>query len=219
MNPLPNRPLLNNSSMPLSLPNVPPFDPMAYNGRPRKVLPESSSLMNGMNLMSGPSSAPAAAAASGNPMQLLERSNPLGSAMLPQQIQQQQSQQQQQPQPQPSSQQSSQPISIQNPQPNTSAPTEEGKEDTEARQVTMIFRPDDAGEWKEKLRLSHEASEQARLAREGQGSNGAWNQRREYEDDVKDEETEVDDDESTVVAEGEDSKVWKPKRTLRKLVA
>ncbi|KAJ8078481.1 1,2-dihydroxy-3-keto-5-methylthiopentene dioxygenase [Marasmius tenuissimus] len=215
MNPLPNRPLLNNSSMPLSLPNVPPFDPMAYNGRPRKVLPESSSLLNGMNLMSGPSSAPAASAAAANPMQLLERSNPLASAMLPQQIQQQSQQQQQQPPPQPSSsQQTSQPISVQNPQSNISAPTEKDKEEPDSRQVTAIFRPDDAGEWKEKLRLSHEASEQARLARESQGANGPWDRRREYDDDVKDEETEVDDDESVVV-EGEDSKVWKAKRTLR----
>ncbi|KAL0578241.1 1,2-dihydroxy-3-keto-5-methylthiopentene dioxygenase [Marasmius crinis-equi] len=208
MNPLPNRPLLNNNSIPLSLPNVPPFDPMAYNGRPRKLLPESSSLLNGINLMPGPSSAPAGS----NPMQLLERSNPLGSAMLPQQIQPQQPQQQP---PQPSSSQPpSQTISSQNPQPNVSAPTEKDKEEADTR-VTAIFRPDDAGEWKEKLRLSHEASERERLLRESQGTNSAWDRRGGYDDDVKDEDAEVEDDESTVVSDGEDNKVWKAKRTLR----
>ncbi|KAF9264960.1 WD40 repeat-like protein [Marasmius fiardii PR-910] len=212
MNPLPNRPLLNNSSIPLSLPNVPPFDPMAYNGRPRKVLPESGSLLNGISLMSGPSSAPAA---SGNQIQPLERSNPLGSAILPQQMQAQQPQQQPPLPPPTSSQPSSQNAPTQTNQTSISAPGDKEKEDSESRQLTAIFRPDDAGEWKEKLRLSHEASEHARLARESQGVNGTWDRRREYDDDMKDEDPEVDDDESSVVTEGEDSKVWKPKRTLR----
>ncbi len=84
----------------------------------------------------------------------------------------------------------------------------------------MIFRPDDAGEWKEKLRLSHEASEQARLARESQGSAGSsWEGRREFDDELKEDEGDVDDDESTVVSEGDGGKVWKARRTLRKLVA
>ncbi|THV08036.1 WD40 repeat-like protein [Dendrothele bispora CBS 962.96] len=210
MNPLPNRPLLNNSTIPLSLPNVPSFDQMAYNGRPRKVLPESGSLLNGMNIMSGPSSAPAAGAP-------LERPNPLGSNMLQQSAHQQPpqapaQQSQQQPQPSPQSQQ---------PQNGAHSQTQTGagnvlsdkdkEDDSEPQQVTAIFRPDGAGEWREKLRLSHEASEQARLAREAAG--GVWN--RGDEDDVKDEEGEVDDDESTVVSEGEGTKVWKAKRTLR----
>jgi striatin 1/3/4 len=199
MNPLPNRPLINNSSIPLSLPNVPPFDPIAYNGRPRKVLPESGSLINGINLMSGPSSAPAA---SGNQMQPLERSNPL----LQHQVQQQQ--QQQQPPPP-----LSQPSTSQNPQISQlqPAPADSDKEDSESRQLTAIFRPDDAGEWREKLRLSHEASVAA--------ASGPWDRRKEFEEDVKDEENEVDDDDSTVDGEVEGSKVWKPKRTLRKSVA
>jgi hypothetical protein len=70
--------------------------------------------------------------------------------------------------------------------------------DSEPRQLTAIFRPDEAGEWKEKLRLSHEA-EQARFARENQQ---AWDRRPE-EDDGKDEDGEVDDDESSVVSDGE----------------
>ncbi|KIY43704.1 WD40 repeat-like protein [Fistulina hepatica ATCC 64428] len=99
MNPLPNRPLLNNQSLPMTMPNVQSFDPaVAYNGRPRKVMPDTAKdfpMMNGapgaMPLMSGPSSAPA----SGGP---LERPNPMGSSMMLQQHLQQQQQQYQQQQ-------------------------------------------------------------------------------------------------------------------------
>lgn len=96
--------------------------------------------------------------------------------------------------------------------PTSPAPSQPEKEkdgDTEARQLTAIFRPDDAGEWKEKLRLSHEASEQARLARESQA---------EEDEEGKDDDGEVDDDEHSVGGEGEGAKVWKAKRSLRKLV-
>ena len=95
MNPLPNRPLLNSTSLPLTLPNVPSFEQMAYNGRPRKSLPEAGKdfpLLNGLSMMSGPSSAPAT---SGNQIPPLERSNPLGgSGMMHSQHQQQQQMQQ-----------------------------------------------------------------------------------------------------------------------------
>ncbi|GLB35160.1 putative WD domain, G-beta repeat [Lyophyllum shimeji] len=188
MNPLPNRPLLNSSSIPLSLPNVPSFDQIAYH-RPRKVLPEAGKdfpLLNGHPVMSGPPSAPIS---TGGP--LLERSNTSTAGQAPQQ---------------------STGLALQiNPLPPQppSVPAQPEKDrdgETESRQVTAIFRPDDAGEWKEKLRLSHEASEQARLAREGQT---------EEEEDVKEDESEVEDDESNVSGEGEGTKVWKAKRTLR----
>ena len=57
--------------------------------------------------------------------------------------------------------------------------------EVEPRQLTAIFRPDDAGERKERLRLSHE--EQARL---GMGSGvgiGTSSWERREDDDVKDE--------------------------------
>lgn len=201
MNPLPNRPLLNNSSMPLSLPNVPSFDQIAYH-RPRKVLPEASKdfpMLNGHPLITGPSSAPI----NGPQSALSERNNTLG-------------------QPQPSAGSSLQPNVI--PVQSSSIPPQgdKEKEDSEGRQLTAIFRPDDAGDWKEKLRLSHEASEQARFAREGQGGSAdganAWDRQREDEEEVKDEDTEVEDDDSTVVSDGEETKIWKAKRTFRKLV-
>jgi len=84
MNPLPNRPLLSNTSIPLSLPNVPSFDQMAYH-RPRKVLPETGKdfpLLNGHAVISGPSSAPAT---SGQQVALLERNNPISGSTQQQQ--------------------------------------------------------------------------------------------------------------------------------------
>jgi striatin 1/3/4 len=204
MNPLPNRPLLNNGNISLTLPNAPPFEQMAFNGRPRKLLPETGKdfpMLNGNILMSGPSSAPAT---TGSQVPNLERSNPIGSGMLQLQHLPQQS--------------SSNPASMQqNAGPSQPPPLSnvsgDRDSDSEPRQLTAIFRPDDAGEWKEKLRLSHEA-EQARFARESQQG---WD-RRSDEDDGKDEDTEVDDDESSVVSDGEGNKVWRPKRTLRKCV-
>ncbi|TFK54848.1 WD40 repeat-like protein [Heliocybe sulcata] len=207
MNPLPNRPIMNSGSLPLSLPNVPPFEQMPYNGRPRKVMPEVGKeypVMNGMSMMSGPSSAPAA---SGGQIQPLERSNPLGSAMMPP------------PQPQQTSTSASGPSPQQPPQAQPSQ-NQEPKDGDEPRQLTAIFRPDD--DWKEKLRLHHEAAEQMRLERERSGASGmsavgiaSWQRgTREEEEDGKEEE-DVEDDESSVIGEGEGGKVWKTKRTLR----
>ncbi|KAJ7090211.1 WD40-repeat-containing domain protein [Mycena belliarum] len=205
MNPLPNRPLLNNGNIPLTLPNAPPFEQMAFNGRPRKLLPETGKdfpILNGnISLMSGPSSAPAA---TGAQVPNLERSNPLGSGMLQLQHMPQQSQQSS---PNPAVMQQnvvpSQPPSL------PAGERERDREDNEPRQLTAIFRPDDAGEWKEKLRLSHEAEQASRFAREQQG----WDRR--DDDDGKDDDGEVDEEESSVVSDGEGNKVWRPKRTLR----
>lgn len=203
MNPLPNRPLLNNPSIPLSLPNIPSFDQLPYNSRPRKVLPEGGKefpLLNGINSLPGPPSGPGTP---GSQIPLLERNN--------------------------SSSAGNQPLSNQNSYNSTqqfsgapATPNEKEKElESDGRQITAIYRPDDAGEWKEKLRQSHEASEQARLAKEGQtGGVHAWDPRRDDEDDdeLKDPEMEIEDEDSSVVEGGDDVKVWKPKRTLRKLV-
>jgi striatin 1/3/4 len=199
MNPLPNRPLLNNASLPLSLPNVPSFDQMAFNGRPRKSMPETGKdfpILNGISLMAGPSSAPTT---SGNHIPPLERNHPMNPNMLhPQQHQQQ---------PQQSSSQLGQ---QQNAGQSPSHLEKEKDGESEPRQLTAIFRPDEAGEWKERLRQSHEASEQARLG-------SLWDRRSRYDDDDgKDEDGEIEDEDSNVVGEGEGTKVWKAKRTLRK---
>lgn len=198
MNPLPNRPLLNNTSLPLSLPNVPSFEQIAYNGRPRKVMPEPGKefplLNGGVSIMAGSSSASSSA---GSQMSSMERNNPLGGSgggMM----QSQQSQMQQHPQP--GTSQGHQPLSH-----------NQEKDGDEPGRLTAIFRPDDAGEWKERLRLSHEADQHAR-----QAGAAAWD--RPMDDDGKDEEFEVEDEDTGVVGDGEGKKVWKAKRTLRKLV-
>lgn len=214
MNPLPNRPLLNNTNVPLSLPNVSTFD-MAFNGRPRKVMPEVGKefpILNGMSsLMSGPPSAPASTASQGNPM---DRTGILGSSLLqPHQQQTQQPPTGLQPAPAELSQQQ------QPSQQQAQADNNEG--DAAAQQpnsLTAIFRPDQDGEWKEKLRLAHEASEQSRAGQSSAISGAAsWERRsRDEEDEGKnDEEPEVEEEEGTEIGEGESGKVWKAKRTLR----
>lgn len=195
VNPLPNRPLLNSTTLPLQLPNV-PFD--AYNGRPRKLMPEVGkdfSLMNGMGMTNGPASAPSTAIPQGN---LLDRPG----MMAPQQQNQapplQQAQSQQQPPP--------------------TAEYREKEGDGEQPMTTAIFRPGD--DWREKLRMSHEAAEQARLDA-GQAASGAasWERRtRDEEDDVKDEEGEIEDEDAGVIGDSDSGKVWKARRTLRKSV-
>jgi striatin 1/3/4 len=151
-------------------------------------------LLNGANILSGPSSAPASA---GSQIPSLERSNPLGSGSgsgsgSVMQLQQQQQQQQAQTQ-----QQQGQGQQPHNP--------DKDRDGEEPGRLTAIFRPDDAGEWKERLRLSHEEARQAGAA--------SWGGRE--DDDGKDEEVEVEDEDTGVVGEGEGTKVWKAKRTLR----
>lgn len=203
MNPLPNRPLVTslanpanqqgsaNPLLPLALPNVPSFEQMtssAYNGRPRKVLPEGGkefpSMLSGMNnMMSGPSSTPAPSGPHGQ-MPPLERPNPHGSTTISQ--------------PQPAA------------TPPGDPPSSEEQDSEEPRQLTAIFRPDDAGEWRERLRLMHEASLAAGNASPGWEKGG--------DEDGKDEEIEEDEEEALdeQSESSDDSNVWKAKRTLRK---
>ncbi|KAH9829146.1 WD40 repeat-like protein [Rhodofomes roseus] len=208
VNPLPNRPLLNNTTLPLQLPNA-PYDQMPYNGRPRKLMPEVGkdySVMNGMNMATGPSSAPAIP--QGNP---LERNN-MGSGLLgaAQNLQANSAQQQQSQLGQPS-----QPSQLS----NEASDNRDKDGDDEQALGTAIFRPD--ADFREKLRLSQEAAERARLEQSGQHSmpiSGAasWERRaRDEDDEGKDEEPEVEEDESSVIGEGEETKAWKAKRTLR----
>jgi striatin 1/3/4 len=199
MNPLPNRPLLNNSSAPLSLPNVPSFDQIAYSSRPRKVLPEASKefpLLNGMSTISAPTSS--GTSNGGSQLSLLERNHHPNTGMVQQ----------------PPLSQLTQPQ-----EPPSNSQTDKDRDaESDNRQLTAIFRPDDAGEWKEKLRISHEAAEKTRLAKEFHQTEGSWDRQQEDDDGGKEEDGEVEDEESTLVGDGEGTKHWKAKRTLRKLV-
>lgn len=218
MNPLPNRPLLNNSSLPVSLPNVPSFDSV-FNGRPRKVMPEAGKdfMVNGMTLLPpAPPPPPGPGASQSNP---IDRAGILGS-LVPQQQQQPQTatgppvQVQLQPAAEPSQQQG----------PQAQSESRELSQSSDQDGVpTAIFRPDSAGEWREKLRQSHEA-ELARVEQAGgKTTSGAesWERRSrdEDEDPKTEEEPDLDDEDGTVIDNGEDNKVWKNKRTLRKSVS
>ncbi|PFH45663.1 hypothetical protein AMATHDRAFT_71259 [Amanita thiersii Skay4041] len=189
MNPLPNRPLFNNPSVPSSVPNVSSFDQMAYNGRPRKHFPEAGRdfpLVNGVNPQPGPSITPST---TGSQLPLFER----GTGIL-----------------QPQASQTSQLTQAPPPsQATTPSQSEKDKDvDLESRQLTAIFRPDE--DWKEKLR------DQARQQRDNQLSGAsAWDRRRDDDDELRDEEPDMDEDESTMVGEGETTKRWKARRTLR----
>lgn len=214
MNPLPNRPLLNNSSLPVSLPNVPSYDQLAFNGRPRKVMPDVGKefpMLNGMSIMSNNSSA--SSSSSGSQMGSLDRPGILaGSAALAPQ--------------QPPSNGSAQQIPGQLHLPSHPGQQQlESKDkdfDSDSQPPTSIFRPDE--EWREKIRLSHEAAERARLERDDQSGpqiSGAasWERRaRDDDEESKEEEPEVEDDEASEMGSEEGSKVWRAKKTLRKSV-
>ncbi|KIJ60605.1 hypothetical protein HYDPIDRAFT_170086 [Hydnomerulius pinastri MD-312] len=207
-----------------------PFEAI-YNGRPRKQLPDATGPgvgigpgkefpmlgggagASGVSIMSGPASAPASSGA-------LERGNPLAAAgaglyqqqqqqaqaqAQAQQVQENQHQQRGPPQSQPPAQSQSQPQQQQ--QDNSGqTPGTRSSVDGEQRHGTAIFRPDDAGEWRERLRSSYEQQMQQ------------W--RSEGEDEETEEVTEEDDEAETVgvgvdEGEGDGAKLWKPKRTLR----
>lgn len=73
MNPLPNRPLLANPSLAVTLPNLPSFDQHGFNGRPRKTVPDVA--LNGSNALA--------------PNQSLDRGGSLPGAQILQPIEQQ----------------------------------------------------------------------------------------------------------------------------------
>ena len=169
---------------------------MGYNARPRKLMPDVGKdfpLLNNMNVISAPTSA-------GGPSSTgpsLER----GPGMVSLPSQQSPLAQYQSTQPQ-----SNQPTPLQSRQ-TSDADRDKEEAILDAHSRTSIFRPDDKGEWREKLGLPYA----------GGLEDSAWDRRpREDDEEVKEEDTEVEDDESSVLSEGEGTKVWKTKRTLRK---
>jgi len=176
---------------------------MGYNARPRKLMPDVGKdfpLLNNMNVISAPAAGPSS---TGPQVAALERGP--GMVSLPSQ------QQQQSPlaQYQSTQSQSNQAAQLQSGQ---TSDAEKDKEESilDAHSRTSIFRPDDKGEWREKLGLPY-AGPAGTLA------DSAWDRRpREDDEDVKEDDTEVEDDESNVLGDGEGTKVWKTKRTLRK---
>jgi striatin 1/3/4 len=162
----------------------------AYNGRPRKVLPDNNkefpTMLNGMSLMTSPNPV----LASQNLMPTFERPNAASS---------------------PSNSQITRPSQDGTAPPGTSNTAEANPE---PQQLTAIFRPDDAGEWKEKLRVLHEASIAA-------GNRGpGWETSSSGDEDSREDEGDFEEGEAVIDGASESgeegSKTWKPRRTLRK---
>ena len=217
----------------MTSPNLPSFEQSAYNGRPRKIVPEAGngtsvvknpletgkdfSPLNGVNL-STPSSASAIA-----PVQL-DRGVPPSQQTL--------SHAQQDPS------EGAQPIQLLSQQQLGGGKQSEQMEseqvqssDAEPSQLTAIFRPDEAGQWRERLNAMQQASQSARargasdtvLSDErhpslgsGAASWGVQQRDEDDDDDGKEEEEEGEVDEVNVIGEGEGEKVWRARKTLRK---
>ena len=206
-----------------------PYDSI-YNGRPRKQLPDSAGpgisgvgvpgkefpiLGSGAGsgaMTSGPGNAPATSGP-------LERANQLAIAGAGMYQQQQQAPVQAQPQQSQENQLQRNLAPSQSPaQPQTQSPQQQQQdgigqtpatrqENDIRKPVTMIFRPDDGGEWKEKLRSSYEQQVQQ------------WRETDEEEpEEVGEEEDEVESVGVVDETDGENTKLWKAKRTLRKCV-
>ncbi|KAI0295494.1 WD40-repeat-containing domain protein [Russula brevipes] len=198
LNPLPSRQLVTNPSLPVTLPNVPSFDQISYGTRPRKLMPETGKDFPPLNNMNVMSSSPAAGSSSTPLVSTLERGP--GIVSLP--SQQNSLPQYQSPQP-PSNQPPSAPS-------GQTSDADKDKDDTmfESQSRTSIYRPDDKGEWREKIGLSYTPA--------GTLADSAWDRRpREDDEDVKEDDPEAEEDESNVLGDGEGTKVWRTKRTLR----
>ncbi|TFK25062.1 WD40 repeat-like protein [Coprinopsis marcescibilis] len=132
MNPLPNRPLLNSSSIPMAIPNVPSFDSGPFNGRPRKIMPDPGKEFPALNGAAPLPSASTTQAQSIPQAPIAEQNTPS----------QQQSTSNSQTAP-------NQPVSQ---PPSSHSPPEQlpTAGAGEGQSNTAIFRPDE--NWKEKLR-------------------------------------------------------------------
>jgi striatin 1/3/4 len=174
---------------------------MGYNTRPRKLMPEVGKefpLLNNMNVISN--SASAAGPSTVPQVSSLDR----GPSIVSLPSQQNHLPQYQSPQPP-----SSQSTSAQSGQ-TSDVDKEKDEASLESHSRTSIYRPDDKGEWREKLGLSYGGPS-------GALADSAWDRRpRDDDEDVKEDDTEVEEEESNVLGEGEGTKVWRTKRTLRK---
>lgn len=222
----------------MTIPNLPSFEQSAYNGRPRKIVSEAGNAtigsttavkgtfeagkdfppLNGVNSTTALPSAPVAA-----PVQLDRGALP--SQQTPPPAQQDPSEEAQQIQLLPPKHLSD------GKQSQQLESDQEQSSDTEPSQLTAIFRPDEAGEWRERLNAMRQASSQgahvkgtsdAGLSDEhhplvsGAASWDGQSREEEDDDDNKDEDEDGEVDEVNVTGEGEGGKVWRARKTLRK---
>jgi striatin 1/3/4 len=195
---------------------------MAYNGRPRKIVPEVGKdfpIVNGTSLTASASSIPSSSEQSIN---LADRdarvtNGPNGPSITqgPQQQQQQQSQVGQQGQYNQLSASINHAPPLQVPmlqqQPQEEAKNAESP--PEPQQLTSIFRPDD--DWKEQLARARAENSQQQQQQQSSGAS-AWDiGLKEEEDEGKEDESVLEDEEASPSGE-KDGKIWKTRRTLRK---
>lgn len=222
LNPLPNRPIVNAthpppSSLPVSLPNLPSFgDPVAYNGRPRKLVPEVGKDFPNLNGVTPPPNVGIAVLQSDkdkDPYQTREQDKDKSSADI---------------------------RIIDSTELLASSFTTNGIQDSEGTSrptplesgagedpLTAVFRPD--GSWRIRLRASNEA---AMRAGKGEGTScldpcirAAFNASAPGKEDELMQltspslatEDDLEDYSESVVGDGVTGiKVWRTKRTLRK---
>lgn len=229
LNPLPNRPLLSSSSLPVSIPNVPQFDQAAFNGRPRKIVPDNSTIAMGIPSTSVAKPLEQIQHVNGiafptlsNPPGLTQQQNDRGGSTVPSHL--------------PLQSHTTSPASQTS---TTSFPTQTqsnervitGDIHTDATRsnvtepVTVIFRPDDT--WRDQLRRAREASLNApedatseQLHFKNVSGAESWDGRSpdDEDDDAREEEDDTEAEEVNLADENEGSKVWRAKRILRKFV-
>ncbi|GJJ12461.1 hypothetical protein Clacol_006703 [Clathrus columnatus] len=222
LNPLPNRPLLSNTSLPVSIPNIPQFDQGAFNGRPRKILNDN----NGIGMAIPPTNI-------AKPAEQMQHVNGVTFPTLPNPQGLTQQQNDRGP-----SVPSHIPLQSHNastgPQPCTPFPSQpqlndKGLSDTGAdtahtavtEPLTAIFRPDET--WRDQLRRAGQASvkvsEDANLDQiHSKIVSGAasWDSRsQDEEDDVREDDEDAETEDVSLADENEGSKVWRVKRMLR----
>lgn len=229
LNPLPNRPLLSSSSLPASIPNVPQFDQPAFNGRPRKIVPDNSTI--GMGIPSTSVTKPLeqvqhvngiAFPTLSNPPGLTHQQNDRGGSTVPSHS----------PLPShttsPASQTSTTPFPTQtqlNERVIAGDVNIDATRSNATEPVTAIFRPDDT--WRDQLRRAGEASLNApedatpeQLHFKSVSGAASWDGRSpdDEDDDAREEEDDTEAEEVNLADENEGSKVWRAKRILRKFV-
>ena len=217
MNPLPNRPLLNNPSLPLALPNLPALDQPGFNGRPRKFAPDVEKdyfQPNGnLNLGSTPSSGPPPSLPSLLDREREQRERLNLSMSIPHESHAPHEQMH------PGHPDHNEYKLIHSGESNFSH--ERDMELEESSQLTAIFRPDDSSDESTKSTVSRFSSFDPASSSSSSSStallgheDGMEPYLRDEDEDLKEDDHVLDED--AVVEHEGDGKVWKVRRTLRR---
>lgn len=215
LNPLPNRPLLNNSSIPLSLPNVPSLDASAYNGRPRKIVPDNEKdvpFLNGG--ISSTSSSTVSSSQPPVPSALIEREGDLrdkANVSFPSQAHST-SERSEQSEQAILSQQNTTPLEP----PRHPALLDRDPEIERSSRLGSVFRSDEHSDWRDRLHYGTERfPTMDNLPPSGGLDDTMELYPRDEDEELKDEDH-VLDDETSSEADSDSGKVWKVRRTMKR---